>query len=246
MEILTFQYSDDEDEEQEISLNTSEKEDLMSEVADILNNHDHKPSETSESETCQTINDSSENKVEESGINPIKIEDAKGQDVEEELKKEENDTEIQEITPKVIKEAKIVKHNGITSTIEALKVQGGEIVEEQEIQQSFWCDICEKDLNTEGAWMVHNKFAHPNRVLTVTSGQKPEPKEASKPQKFWCETCEKELNSVATWNVHNKFAHGIEPPNNDLIGSKSSGDNKNDDKGRMRKSSFMISFPSQG
>ena len=181
----------------------------MSEVADIINNHEHKPPETSESETCPSLNGKSENKIEENGIASIISEDANAQG------------------------GKVSKEQNVT--------------EEQEIEKSFWCDICEKDLNTEGAWTVHNKFAHPNRVLTVTSGQKPEPKEVPKPQKFWCETCEKELNSVATWNVHNKFAHGIEPPNNQLLpGSKSSSDNKNDEKGRMRKSSFMILLSFQG
>ena len=153
-----------------------------------------------------------------------------------------NDNKIEENgTTPIISESSNVQGEKVT------KEQNVSVTEEQEIEKSFWCDICEKDLNTEGAWTVHNKFAHPNRVLTVTSGQKSEPKEGSKPQKFWCETCEKELNSVATWNVHNKFAHGIEPPNNELLpGSKSSSENKKDEKGRMRKSSFMILFSFQG
>ena len=66
------------------------------------------------------------------------------------------------------------------------------------VSNTFWCSICEKELNSKAAWDIHKKFAHPDEDLDGENVSR---------NTFWCSICEKELSSKAAWDIHKKFAH---------------------------------------
>ena len=79
----------------------------------------------------------------------------------------------------------------------------------------FWCNICKRDLLSDGAYKIHNKLAHRGNIATQDDASASPAKNGNgalfASNTFWCSICEKELNSKAAWDIHKKFAHPDEP-----------------------------------
>ena len=76
----------------------------------------------------------------------------------------------------------------------------------------FWCNICKRDLLSDGAYKIHNKLAHRGNIATQDdTAATPKNGQLFVSNTFWCSICEKELNSKAAWDIHKKFAHPDEP-----------------------------------
>merc|ERR1719225_1691105 len=137
-EAIFGQYNNLEDSEDEAEKKEEEKENLLSEMADILNKHERKSDESQEQ--VNGADERNENEVGDRLVVPIDVEPC-----------EENEKSDQEVEPNLVVEEESKIDASENFIIDKLK---------------FWCNICKRDLLSDGAYKIHNKLAHRGNIAT--------------------------------------------------------------------------------